>query len=785
MELRSCSHLHFIQAIKCGTVEKIRNVDPRGRPALLFKQLKDIYKSEDAQKSNSFSTFQSLCGWTEMLSGCDKVKLEGQSLPLIERKTKERDFNVDEFNWNSDDEACSESNDLNFGRITLKQLKEQCKRKKRKVLQSACSSPKEDHVDWHLEEDDCDLKEPISSWKSVISKNLKGKRKRAKKCSSSSHIVVPVKCEQVSGADDSMQFTGDLPVPFDIKVEASGTEGPNNITDATSANCGELEVLCGSPPGNFLQAVKPEVESEEQISLIKECEGCVVNKISWSHLDLEPNDKGGGCVDHEFHPSIAAESMVTENQEETSDQFLVSSGLEDKEEGYIEHTLEEESSSETTCLISGQVSNMHNSFLSYSPVHEMTRHKSGTSVVLVPDITMGNGHTGTELCHAGDSNKFEYENSENFSNKPEIVSLSCSFSNYSSCSNSNPSSSPEIVLVSMEDDETATKKQCMLSSGVDIAQNLSSPGKCKVASECSSSSLITIMDKGSLSCAVVEKSNSNKASVNHHSDVVHDLQVPDIENYHHLEQCHPPERILSTRKAISPASQEKLCQAMKGVGLTEETDHYKCKVKLHFRKESGYKASIAGRGGKGAKMKISSEGLSEDTRDKVVIRSISKKANNGRKSSPPEVIRRDPHVSRSLQSCSESAIAFSRRQMHDIESLAAKLMQELKSMRDIVEGKLCSEDSSTKVQNDDVDEVRTTIISATKTEETTRKWLSMMARDCNRFCKLMTSTEKGEVASSNEMPKGRRKITFADEAGGPLCHVKYFQDNTDYLDSTS
>lgn len=42
----------------------------------------------------------------------------------------------------------------------------------------------------------------------------------------------------------------------------------------------------------------------------------------------------------------------------------------------------------------------------------------------------------------------------------------------------------------------------------------------------------------------------------------------------------------------------------------------------------------------------------------------------------------------STQSCSERAILFSKQQMYDMESLALKLMNELKSMKDIVEQKL-------------------------------------------------------------------------------------------------
>lgn len=59
----------------------------------------------------------------------------------------------------------------------------------------------------------------------------------------------------------------------------------------------------------------------------------------------------------------------------------------------------------------------------------------------------------------------------------------------------------------------------------------------------------------------------------------------------------------------------------------------------------------------------------------------------------------------SVQGCSESAVAFSQRQMHDMESVAGKLMNELKSMKDIVEQKLLFEAYRSSSLKNDADEV--------------------------------------------------------------------------------
>ncbi|EYU45136.1 hypothetical protein MIMGU_mgv1a002457mg [Erythranthe guttata] len=132
----------------------------------------------------------------------------------------------------------------------------------------------------------------------------------------------------------------------------------------------------------------------------------------------------------------------------------------------------------------------------------------------------------------------------------------------------------------------------------------------------------------------------------------------------------------------------------------------------------------------------------------------------------------------SVEGCSESAIAFSQRQMHDMESLSMKLMSELKSMKDIVEQKLLFEAYRNVSLKNDADEVKLAISNATKVEGTAKKWLSIMARDCNRFCKIMELTPNKAAISNDTVPREGRKIIFADEAGEKLCHVKFFENDS-------
>lgn len=88
-----------------------------------------------------------------------------------------------------------------------------------------------------------------------------------------------------------------------------------------------------------------------------------------------------------------------------------------------------------------------------------------------------------------------------------------------------------------------------------------------------------------------------------------------------------------------------------------------------------------------------------------------KKLKRNKKGSPPKGSHKDSNLSgtaprvNSTQSCSQSAIAFSQRQMQDIENLATKLMTELNVMTEIVEGNSCADScltGNTKYTTDEV-----------------------------------------------------------------------------------
>lgn len=134
-----------------------------------------------------------------------------------------------------------------------------------------------------------------------------------------------------------------------------------------------------------------------------------------------------------------------------------------------------------------------------------------------------------------------------------------------------------------------------------------------------------------------------------------------------------------------------------------------CKDKLQFTKDTQDSPCPVGPDTL-AEVDANPEGLGEVTRtsDAISPRQMTKKPRSERKGSPL-LSRPLPHASTgaaSIHSCSERAIAFSQRQMQDIESLATMLMEELKFMKDIVEEQVQSEAPPTTSLKYGVDEVR-------------------------------------------------------------------------------
>ncbi|CAL1355913.1 unnamed protein product [Linum trigynum] len=248
------------------------------------------------------------------------------------------------------------------------------------------------------------------------------------------------------------------------------------------------------------------------------------------------------------------------------------------------------------------------------------------------------------------------------------------------------------------------------------------------------------------------------------------------------QRQHPPERLLSARKAISPTSQEKLRKAMESNELDDEQLYNK---KLCYGKKQPERTNSRPDAVNQAKR------AAENT---VSSQHLMRKLKNPKPISPPpnDVPRtisrpvRAPSFStrcNSIQSCSENAISFSQNHMRDLESMATKLTKELKSMKDIAEAALHFNPSASPKYTHQ--EASSTIEKAARVEENVRRWLSTMARDCDRFCKLMKLTQNGPATTSAAIvvaQKEKRNISFTNEAGGKLCHVKTFKSEVEFME---
>lgn len=254
------------------------------------------------------------------------------------------------------------------------------------------------------------------------------------------------------------------------------------------------------------------------------------------------------------------------------------------------------------------------------------------------------------------------------------------------------------------------------------------------------------------------------------------VKLANVQGRHHSKLQHLPEKLLSTRKAISPTSQKKLCKAMEASDLDDE-EYYKYTRKLCYRNLNGNKIGRLGRANQNQRVDLT-----------ISPERITRKPKNDKNGFHHKGILKVPQPSgtvprfgtgcSSVQSCSESAISFSQKQMRDIESIATKLTKELNSMKDVVQESWHSKVYPATPLKYSADEVKIAVQNATRVEESARRWLSIMARDCNRFCKIMKLTDKASPTSGNVVHKEKRKIVFADEAGGKLCDVKTFENDT-------
>ncbi|GMH04153.1 hypothetical protein Nepgr_005992 [Nepenthes gracilis] len=815
MELRSCSHLHFISAIRCGEVIKFLNIN-RGKPALAFKNIHELYDSEDSAYCDLLMKSHTKADRSVTVHSANvKAKIE----PTEEHKTVDNDLAEAECNSGDINQRNDDFDDLNFGKMTLKKFIQTCKAQKRKLSKYAnqskeslesCPVIKQEYVDMQPEEDEFDWDEALRSWKSKLSKRSMAKKQKS--CSASFETCVVVgdnidisEPDYLKGEDATCCLDSSFVTDHQGACLYKMTRDSTEIDDGSYPKQESLSVLEASQ-GCSLSKVSHEVPKTcdgcspkaKSLSILEECQSCELNQVSYEYTTnedcYEVTETGYGCSPKPNSLSVLEESQGCtvkqasfehpEDAEDSSDipetskfeeimkvddtpimdnQSLVLPSMELIHKENIADLVICKESPETSCL--GCHSSDYDNLVDGPYAPGIPVHISISAEAQAPSMVSGNVQ-GSELTYHDQACQFRDEIQEYMLPDSFTVGINGSARICGSTLDSNLGFTANEMASQDYDTPMTQDRETSTFADRNALRNCFPDGKICDGTDEAARSLVD-------------------------------------ESCDHSELQHPPDRLFSARKTISPTSQERLCRLMNFSELHDKSGTHECREKIFYEKR-----------GENSDSRTTSDLESDDvfvtSRRSSCINIADITGDSGKTirkvKDESKCISKGPQPSHVLpclssgcssnQSCSQSAIAFSQQQMHDIERLAMKLTKELRSMREIVAETLPSEArmATTRYNTNDV---RVAVEHAAKVEETTKRWLSMMTRDCNRFCKIMSlagkDARRGEnginrgtaenaataaaVASPGTMAHKERKISFADEAGGRLCQVRFYEDN--------
>ncbi|CAL1384281.1 unnamed protein product [Linum trigynum] len=835
MELRSSNHFHYINEIKGGKVTKVPNVF-RGKPALKFKNLQDVY-GDLRNAPNSPARRRPKPNLKELPEKPDpdgrEVKVENLQRFEGSGSDIERGSGVSS-NSNSREAAEEHKNDvdIDFCCLTLNQLRVRCIAKKRKRFSKESSTGNSLSG---AEEDDCDLMECLSSWRARIAQKRKVNQKKKKMsdlCRSKPALAI-TKFEDVqSSGEYPCQSDSSLASDVHVKDEVSESghgdcqtmvlsdwveplvsfgltsddEDPSlssgsdyEIPETRHADCqaiavvhlfdssnglveplASLQLVSDREPGSsfgcdvemglsiesptellFLENYDSEeseaaktsndisnelqccsVETDPQWDELEDgLQNCHASKMSYEHLeDLEASPPSSRCA--------SSEESDTDKDHDVA--VVAIDGLKDSG---AEAMVKDEEEEETKAVLQ-QLSDVSLSQLEKDDM-AIDSHLSGELNKVVSPVK-----DPCSIVH--EDSKDGLQNNRTAASNIEITTKA---------------NTVWMVVDSCRFEGEAKDESSHLETTVDNCTNAISDDQVQILHPFPSagdSSANLAMRSPSFPSADMERSSSDQP--------VKLVGGEDSDASDH--QRHPPERLLSARKAISPTSQEKLRKAMESNELDDE-QLYKFARKLCYGKKQPERKNSRPDGVNQAKR------AAENT---VSPQQLMRKLKNPKPITPPNdapkaISRpvRAPSFSTgctSIQSCSESAISFSQNQMRDFESMATKLTKELRSMKEIAEATLHGNPSDSPKYTHQ--EASSAIEKAARVEDNARRWLSTMARDCDRFCKLMKLAQNGSAPPAANVvvvqKEKRKKISFADEAGGQLCHVKTFKSEVEFMD---
>ncbi|XP_076944625.1 uncharacterized protein LOC143615372 isoform X2 [Bidens hawaiensis] len=716
MALRGCSSSHYISCINNGVVRKVHNMDTRGRPSPKFKELEEIYQLSDA---------------------------ENASPQLADRETSEgNSYVVEEY------ETSFPSKDNRLEELTLSQIKKKLKKKKRKASESVLLTPK-------AEDDDCDLTEPLCKFRIKGSKSSQSKRVSSRKT-------------QLVTSEPSEEFVKvKVEVPEVEYFESSydSTRGKSKSFTNEGEKCERNEAIFDSLDDIMEMGDEETIESVNQPPL-------VLSSPTNDSLYKESTVNESDCSQSQFYlqqtPQQADHISVAQDSDPTVD---VGDHDEDVVSMEAKLTVSEEGEkcelNEAFFDSLDDIKNMEMdneetiaSDCSQSELYLQQSPKQVDCISAVQDSTIILDDEHNEDVVSMDAKAPIIEENERLA----IASMNTDCAQSELYLQQTPEQLDYISAVqdltpTINDEHNEDVVSMDAKSSIS-EENESLPSKNTAADSNSSSDNISLVSKGI--SLIQELISTVPASADSEVKLDYSDKKPEIRQ---------PERLPLTRKFISPNSQEKLCQAIKTVESLDDMDYFKCKEKLNFGEQAENKFLSTKSDVEDTESNLHSQQASQLIQNKAALSSkhVFKKPRSIKKGSPtkkgnaskgcldgPRLCRSLPRFSSgrtSIEGCSESAIAFSQRQMHDIESLTSKLMSELNSMKTIVEEKMLFEayrSTSLKNEADEILQVKSVIKSATKTEETAKKWLSMMARDCNRFCKIMKLNEDNNTPASGD-----------------------------------
>lgn len=290
---------------------KVLNINSRGKPAVVFKKLTDVYEFIDEKDQNSLPTQLLRERLEENIPEGYKFKVETEDF-YAERKLFKDEPTVSDSGSGGDTDG--QKSDVEVDSMTIQQIMEGCKKRKSRQSKSVDSSKEklrtcskqelERSCLLSDEDDDSDLNVALSIWKSKLSR-----RKKLKTKCNGSRISTSSQCSQITGNSDPINSdqdllpsSADLPIPVDIKVETPETDvteiqNTNYIIDDLSLLCdenvnsclsSELSLLCDE---NVNLCLSSEPIGADELFLNrgsttsnKEAEYCVLNSACHEYL---------------------------------------------------------------------------------------------------------------------------------------------------------------------------------------------------------------------------------------------------------------------------------------------------------------------------------------------------------------------------------------------------------------------------------------------------------------------------------------------------------------------